>query len=229
MNYAPENTLASFAQALKLGAEAIEMDVQLSSDDHLVIFHDADLERVTGISGSVQKTSWRRIRELDAGAWFHRRFKGERVPLFEEVLARFKESSLRFVVELKPQDSPFRGRQMARAVSATIDRFRLASRSFVISFAHEYLPEVTAPVRKGILFSKRLEHPAASAWKVGADSLFPRIDLVTQILMREARENGLGVFAWTANSKREYAGLIWLGVDGITTNSPDKLSRVLGR
>ena len=118
---------------------------------------------------------------------------------------------------------------MARAVSAMINRFRLASRCFVISFAHEYLPEVTAPVRKGILFSGRLKNPAASARKVEADSLFPRKDLVTQVLMKDARENGLGVFAWTVNSKREYAKLIRLGVDGITTNFPDKLSNVLGR
>lgn len=235
MGHAPENTLASFELALRLGADAIEMDVHLSQDSRLVVFHDPDLGRITGVSGSVQETPWKKINSLSAGALFSPRFKSERIPLLQQVLERFKNRKSRrgapigFVIELKAQRSPIRGRQLARAVSSLITRLGLAPRTFVISFAHGYLPSVKAPVRKGILFYKRLKNPAARARTAGADCLCPRKDLVTGLMMREARENGLGVFAWTANSKKDYVGLFRHGVDGITTNYPDRLFKVLGR
>jgi glycerophosphoryl diester phosphodiesterase len=233
MGHAPENTLASFELALRLGADAIEMDVQLSRDGRIVVFHDSGLKRVTGVRGTVGAASWRKLRELDAGAWFDKRFKGERVPMLSDVFTRFRHGlshrgkPLRFVVELKPQISPSAGFRLARAVSAEIERFQVAARAIVISFSHDYLPAVTSPVKKGVLFSKRLKKPAALAHAVGADFLFPRRDLVTRVLMKEAREKNLGVFTWTANSKREFKRLTRLGVDGIATNYPDKLFRVL--
>jgi glycerophosphoryl diester phosphodiesterase len=235
MGHAPENTFASFDRALALGADAIEMDVQLTTDDEMVIFHDSDLARITGVSGPVEAASWKDIRTLDAGAWFRPSFRGERVPLFREVLERYKGAVSRrggplgFVVELKPQATLARGRQMARAVSRVIERLGVGPRTFVISFAHEYLASVSAPVRKGILFSRRLANATALARAAGADCLCPRKDLVTGILMKEAREKNLGVFVWTANSRRDYDRLLRLGVDGITTNFPDKLFTVLGR
>jgi glycerophosphoryl diester phosphodiesterase len=235
MGHAPENTLASFDLAARLGADAIEMDVHLSEDGRLVVFHDSDLGRITGVSGPVQAASWRKISVLSAGALFDPRFKKEKVPSLEQVLGRYQsKKSLRgaplgFVIELKAHASLVRGRQLAQAVSRMITRFGLAPRTFVISFSHAYLPFVKAPVRKGILFYKRIKNPVARARAAGADCLCPRKDLVTAVMMRQARQEGLGVFAWTANSTEDYARLLRRGVDGITTNYPDRLFKTLGK
>ena len=88
MNHAPENTLVSFEQALEDGAEAIEMDVQLSSDDHLVIFHDDDLKRVTGVPGLV-KTPGPGSGSLTPGSGFIAASKGSVCPCLKRFWLAF--------------------------------------------------------------------------------------------------------------------------------------------
>ncbi|MBU6294125.1 MAG: hypothetical protein KJS91_05520 [Planctomycetes bacterium] len=86
LRHAPENTLANFRACLELGM-GFEFDVQRAGDGALVCIHDDTLDRTTNGKGRVADTPLASIRELDAGAWFHPRFKGERVPTVEEVLA----------------------------------------------------------------------------------------------------------------------------------------------
>lgn len=87
----PENSLAAYERAIAAGAHAIEADLRLTSDGHLVSMHDATLDRTTNGSGAVDQTTLAAIRKLDAGSWFHERFRGERVPTFEEILALAKD------------------------------------------------------------------------------------------------------------------------------------------
>jgi len=226
--------MASFEMALELGADAIEMDIQLSADGRLVVFHDTHLKRTTGMTGLVESKSWEEIQRLDAGSWFHRRFGGERVPLLSDVLTRFKARlshrgrPVQWVIELKAQETLAKGRRLARAAFEEIGRYAPDGNAIVISFEHEYLVEGNFPdVRKGILYSKRLKDPVERARSFGAHLLFPRKDLVSRALVANAREAHLGVFTWTANSGREFKRLLDLDVDGITTNYPDRLLKWL--
>ncbi len=84
---APENTVAAFERALLLGADGIEFDVQLTSDGHAVVVHDALLERTTNGAGPVFDATLDEVRSLDAGSWFGPAFAGAQVPLLSEVLA----------------------------------------------------------------------------------------------------------------------------------------------
>jgi len=83
----PENTLAAFREAVRLGAHQIEFDVRMTKDGHLVLMHDAAVKRTTNGSGLVSRLTLAEIRALDAGSWKGRQFAGERVPTFEETLA----------------------------------------------------------------------------------------------------------------------------------------------
>ncbi|EON76456.1 Glycerophosphoryl diester phosphodiesterase [Lunatimonas lonarensis] len=83
----PENTLPAFAEAIRLGAEMIEFDVQLTKDGSLVVMHDATVDRTTNGSGKVSDLTLEQIRSLDAGSWMGERFKGIQVPELHEVLA----------------------------------------------------------------------------------------------------------------------------------------------
>ena len=85
---APENTLASFAAALAIGVDAIELDVHLTRDGHLVVIHDQNLARTTNGKGLVHEHSLAELMALDAGSWFGPSFAGERIPSFEETLVR---------------------------------------------------------------------------------------------------------------------------------------------
>src|SRR4029079_6254966 len=89
-SYAPENTLAAFDLALDMRARHIELDVALTSDNHVVVIHDDKVDRTTNGSGSVTSHTLAALRELDAGPWFGSQFEGERIPIFDEVLTRYK-------------------------------------------------------------------------------------------------------------------------------------------
>jgi glycerophosphoryl diester phosphodiesterase len=115
---APENTLASIAQAKALGASWIEFDVKLTEDGHPVLFHDDRLERTTDGHGLVAATTLAAMRKLDAGSWFGPAFRGEPVPTFEEALALCAELGLGINAEIKP--CPGRDRETAASTIKTL-------------------------------------------------------------------------------------------------------------
>ena len=82
----PENTIAAFHEAIRLGAQMIELDVALSSDGKLVLMHDYTVDRTTDGSGRVEELMLADLKQLDAGSWKGSRFKGERIPTLKETL-----------------------------------------------------------------------------------------------------------------------------------------------
>jgi glycerophosphoryl diester phosphodiesterase len=82
----PENTLTAFKEAIRLGANMIEFDVQLTKDNKLIIMHDETVDRTTNGSGKVSQLTFEDIRKLDAGSWKSDKFAGEKVPTLQEVL-----------------------------------------------------------------------------------------------------------------------------------------------
>jgi glycerophosphoryl diester phosphodiesterase len=99
--HAPENTLAAFREAVKLGATFIETDLHLTRDAQFVAFHDANLQRTTNGTGPVRERTKAELRELDAGRWFDRDFVGEKIPTIEEVLKFGRDNDVVLYLELK--------------------------------------------------------------------------------------------------------------------------------
>jgi len=87
LRHAPENTLSSFAACLELRM-GIELDIRTTSDGHLVVIHDDNLQRTTnGPSKSIRNVSLSEVKKLDAGSWFDIAYQNERVPTLEETFA----------------------------------------------------------------------------------------------------------------------------------------------
>ena len=84
--YYPENTLVSFEGAMALGADMVELDVQLTSDGEVVVFHDEKITRCTDGRGRIADHSLAELKKLDAGSWFDKKFQGEKIPTLAEVL-----------------------------------------------------------------------------------------------------------------------------------------------
>ena len=101
----PENTLEAYRQAIALGVEAIECDVNISRDGTLVMMHDVTLDRTTNGTGPVSDSTWDEIRQLDAGGKFKPEFAGVPVPSAEETLLLFKESGILSCFEVKGADA----------------------------------------------------------------------------------------------------------------------------
>ena len=86
----PENTMAAFKAALKFNVDGIELDVHETKDGALVVIHDEKVNRTTNGKGYVKDYTLKQIKELDAGSWFNKNFKGEKIPTLKEVLQLVK-------------------------------------------------------------------------------------------------------------------------------------------
>ena len=135
---APENTLASFETALALGVDAIELDVHLSRDAHLVVIHDQNLARTTNGQGLVHEHTLAELKALDAGSWFAPAFAGERIPTFEEVLGRIGQR-VPLQVEIKG-----RTEGVTEATLAALRTHGLLDTAMLTSFHLDLLPRVRA-------------------------------------------------------------------------------------
>src|SRR5688500_10380188 len=89
LSHAPENTLPAFQQAIQKGADGVELDVKLTRDGHVVVFHDMSVNRTTNGTGKLASLTLETIRNLDAGSWFHEKFKGIQVTLIDEVFVTY--------------------------------------------------------------------------------------------------------------------------------------------
>lgn len=234
MGHAPENTPASFELGWKMGADALECDVHLSSDRKLIVMHDEALDRTSSGTGLIRDASWSAIKRLDAGGWYHRRFRGQRVWQLADLLhwMRGKKSRaghpLHLILEIK--NEPVRYAGIAEAVVKALRSAGFLDRAVAISFDHGVVKRVKVLERNlttGILFHQPLPDLAARARWVKADALFPRWTLITPAFMRAAKRLKKFVGVWTVNEPGDIRRMARLGVGGIATNYPDRAARIL--
>jgi len=236
MGYAPENTLVSFEEAIRRGADLIELDVQLSQDGEVVVIHDTSVDRTTNGEGLVRDLSWKRIKTLDAGAWYGPEFAHQYVPSLKDVLYRFKtrktarHHALGLLIEMKTIRGS--GGSLADAVVRILHQEQFSERAVVISFDSVALQEVHAADKRiptGFLYSEEKdESPIALAKDIGAHAILPRKTAVTSRLVANAHKSSIAVATWTANTKNEMKRLLTCGVDAIATNYPDRMRALMG-
>ena len=139
----PQNTMASFKSAMEAGMDMIELDIQMSADGELVIMHNFTVDETTDGSGRIRDMTLKEIRSLDAGNWFDKKFRGERVPLFEEFLDLGKEyPNMYYDFELKeyPENgNESRAYETADRVIAMIEECRLADKCVLNAFSARLL------------------------------------------------------------------------------------------
>ncbi|NUN49188.1 MAG: glycerophosphodiester phosphodiesterase [Candidatus Brocadiae bacterium] len=213
--WSPENTLASFAKALELGAQALEFDVHLTADGRLAVIHDATLDRTTNGVGRVADVTLEDIQRLRTDG-------GERVPSMDQVLdlaagKAFLHVEVKDPSALRPAVDLLRARRL-------LDSARISS------FWHGALREskaVEPGLQTGVLFSAAPIRPAALALDAGADALHVCHTYITESLVAEARSHGLQVLGWTAQSAADVGRLFHLGVDEIVTDDPGMARQVL--
>lgn len=138
----PENTMPAFRAAVEMGCDAIETDVRMTKDGHLVLIHDRDTLRTTGVHAFVDELTLEELRALDAGSFKGEAFSGERIPTVEEFLALVRDTDMIVNWELKEYPSDFAGDRAYRTADRLIemiDDFGLADRSLMNSFSQKLL------------------------------------------------------------------------------------------
>jgi len=223
---APENTLASLQVAQRLGATWVEVDVQRTRDNVLVILHDNDLDRTTNGTGKVLEMDSEYVATLDAGSWYGSKFAGEPIPRLDEVLVFIREHKLTLCLEAKdPALYPGIGEQLATAIR----EHQLVSQVVVISFDREWLrgfSEFAPDITVGSLWET--PHDANSVPTAQYIDVYWLTALLNPTLIWQAHQDGRKLIVWTVNSPIIAWLLVLLGVDAITTDRPDLMLPLAG-
>lgn len=235
---APENTLAAFQPAIeRWAADMIELDVRATADGHCVVIHDPTVDRTTDGTGAVADMSLAQLRELDAGSRFTAadgsspfRGRGVTIPTIEEVLEALPVTPL--TIEVKT------GRAQ-RPLFEAVERF--GARDRVIGAGmHErdrdmfgaYGGPISASMKQVTTFYRFHSLHLARFWRLDADVVqIPEFHgasrVVTQRLIRDLHAQGVAVHVWTVNFESDMQRLLDWAVDGIISDRPDVLCRVL--
>ncbi len=222
----PENTLASFRAALALGVDAVELDVHLTKDGRLVVMHDQDTERTTGVPGSVRDMTLDEVKRLDAGRRFGAEFAGERVPTLEEVMALVAGKATLYI-EVKPPGPDASG----RVNEALVPMLESCAGAVVVhSFDADYLREFRArrPATDTGLLCTATPANVALACEIGCAAIHPAWPSVTRELNAAIRRAGLRIMVWTARTEADCRAILdTIDTDAIAADCPDVLLRIL--
>jgi glycerophosphoryl diester phosphodiesterase len=220
--YRPENTLPAYELAIEQAADMIEVDLHRTRDGAVVVAHDAELERIGG-RGEIGDATLAEVRALDAGA-------GARVPTLDELLDGFG-ARIELNLELKQgSHGPYAG--LPAAAAAAVRARGLERRTLYSSFYDPVLHElrrVDPEARIALLLSCR--SPAGwpeRARALGAEAVNPELPLVDHAFVERAHREGLAVYVFTVDPLPEMERLLALGVDGLFTNVPDRMRRLVG-
>lgn len=211
----PENTLAAFQNAIDQGADWVELDVQQTADGVLMVMHDSNLKRTTGLDKEFWQVTYDEIKDLDNGSWFDPTFASERVCTLEEALVLCK-GKIKMNIEVKPDGH---GVDLERKTVDLINRYDMKDQVAVASIAYDSLVRVkeidpTMPTMFDMTLAyghiTDLEHVDYFS----VDDFF-----VTQRLVDEVRGAGKVIYAWTVNDSANMSRLIGYRIDGLVTDN----------
>src|SRR6266540_5750567 len=229
--YAPENTVVAFELALAQQADAIELDVKLSADGHVIVHHDPTVDRTTNGKGKVKDLSLAELKKLDAGSFFAENFHGEKIPTLEEVFEVVGKRTF-INVELTNYKTP--RDQLVETVCMLVKKCGLEEHVMFSSFfaynlskARAYLPDVP----RGLLaFNGWLGAWARSfGFAFGKyQALHPYMADVTPQQVQRVHRLNRRIHVWTVNAADDMHRLFHWGVDAIFTDDPQLAVQVRG-
>lgn len=221
----PENTLLGFEKALETGCYGIELDVQMSHDEHLVIIHDETVDRTTNGTGAIKDMSLSQIQALDAG-------DGQHIPTLDEYLSLVQNVDLVTNIELKNNvvDYP----QLEEKVLQQIRARHMETKILFSSFNHNAVIKMKAlapNVPCGFLCGEMVDVTAMAALMAehGVEFLHPRLSVLNETLMDELVQRNIPIHVWTVNEDDDLRRMEAYGVQGLFTDDPVNAQKVLSK
>lgn len=214
---APENTLSAFRLAIKQKADMIELDVHQTSGSHIIVLHDEYLK--TGILKKrfIKDMTLKEIREIN-----------KNIPTLKQILMLVK-GKVRLNIEIKDGSGYYP--DIERNVYKLFKKERMLLNTIISSFDIDCLKnlrKISDDIIIGFLYNKKNWKSALKeAIDLKAYSFHISNKILSEELIAKAHKKGMRLFVYTINDGNEMRRVIELGVDGIFTDYPDRLHKVL--
>ena len=230
--YAPENTMAAYRLAADMGADGIELDVQLTRDGSVVVCHDERVDRTSDHKGFVKDYTLQELRAMDFGK-LHPDYEApkedKRIPLLEEVLAFVRdETDMVINIELKPGVLFYPG--IEEATVHMVHQLDMQDRVIYSSFNHysvRKIQQLDKGARTGLLYEDGFLDVPQYGHLMGVSALHPSgYCLQYPHYMEDCRRYGLDVNVWTGNRPEDMVLCMNAGVHAVITNFPDRAIEV---
>lgn len=223
---APENTLYAFEKALESNTDYIELDVQLTKDEQLVVFHDEKLDRATRGKGKLSDFDYDELMQLNVVSKNLNEvdFPDARIPLLADVFDLVGDGKL-YNVEIKDHGNT---NLTVEKTVETIKEYGLEDSCYITSFSYTALKKVKQldpDIKTGLIAN--VATTAAFAQLQYIDALSMNHLLVNAAVVNNAHQNGKRIFVWTVDDRSEMQKMMSLGVDNIITNCPERASEVI--
>jgi glycerophosphoryl diester phosphodiesterase len=221
---APENTMAAIEKAIADGAHWVEIDVQRTDDDHVVVVHDRDLMRVGNEPAVITEASYAGLAKVDIGSWFGASFADQRLPTLEQVLVRCKKA-IKVNIELKYYNWDDR---LAHRVIEIVEESGTENDIVVMSLQPEAVRQVKS-LRPGWQVGLLSAAALTDLAQVEADFLAVHSRMATPRFVRRVQDAGKSLYVWTVNDPVGMMQMFDLGVDALITDKPALAAHLLAQ
>lgn len=214
--FAPENTLAALRQAIKAGIMMAEIDVQQLKDGTLIIMHDMNFKRITGIDLNIRDADYEMVKKMDAGSFFSSEFAGERIPTLEEMLCAAK-NKIQLMLELKAGGYK---ENIEEKTLQLVEKYDMKEQCVIASMDMDTLERVKElkPDIQTVYISANICAEQYSKTELDAYSM--KADVIPKSLVKEMHRKKKPIFAWTVNSEAEMRKYLTYAIDGLITDNP---------
>ncbi|MGK0290772.1 MAG: glycerophosphoryl diester phosphodiesterase [bacterium] len=221
----PENTLRSFQETLNLDIDIVELDVHLTKDRQVVVFHDCTLERTSNGKGYIHEYTLEELKKLDVGSWKATLFANERISTLAEIFSLdWKNTKINIEIkkEVFSKLDEFKEDRIEKQVVDLAIQYGLFEQIIVSSFEDQFLeriqklPEIPklGLLEKGLSCSKILE----LCLKYKIYSYHPSKKELHKMSFQQLQQNGIFIFPYTLNTIEDWKLAQKLGVDGVMTD-----------
>ena len=222
--YYPENTMAAFKGAKKMGADWVELDVQATRDNKIVVIHDSNLKRLTGVNKNIWELTYSEISKLDFGSHFSKKYKGEKIPTLSEVIDWAIENDMKLNIEIKPTGYE---KNIEKDVVDIINEKDFVNNCVVTSGKYETIKKVKE-------YNKKIKTIYVMSLAYGDILTFKDVDgfsiessNINDDLVYSVHDHKKVIYAWTVNNEKNITKMINAGVDNIVTDDIKQTKKLI--
>ena len=224
----PENTMLAFEKAVEIGADGVELDVQLTKDGEVVIIHDETIDRTTDGKGYVVDYTYEELSKFDASYIYTGKRGFNKIPTLKEYFELVKDLDFVTNIELKTGINQYLG--IEEKVYKLIKEYKLEKKVIISSFNHFSvlrMKKIAPKLKCGFLSEDWIIDAGAYTASHGIECFHPRFNNLIPEVVEELKKNNIEINTWTVNREEDIKDLIDKGIDILIGNYPDLVKKIV--